>query len=161
MKLSELFELIKSIVSIPGAKTVLIFIVLSLIQISPLKIDPWSWLGSIIGGFTGIKKLEDKVDAVDKKVDKVDKKVDGLDHKVDENDVVTSRVRILRFESELQENRYHSKDSWDQTMQDVIKYEKYVSDHPEFKNGITEPTIEHIREEYKERLVKHDWDKKK
>ena len=86
--------------------------------------------------------------------------MDNLDRKVEENDIVNARVRILRFASEIQDRRFHNKDSWDQTMIDIGKYEQYVIEHPEFKNGITEPTTEFLKQQYKERLEKHDWNKK-
>ena len=144
----------------PGWITVIVLLAMSLIEVSKIKVNPWSAIGHLFGKFLGIKSVSDKVDALENKVDKLKGKVDGLDHKVEENDVVTSRVRILRFESELANDIYHTKDAWDQTMMDVQKYEKYVDEHPKFKNGITEPTIEHIKCEYQERLRKRDWDKK-
>lgn len=155
-----LYDYWTSFVSIPGAKTVLVIALLSAIEISPVKINPWSWIGGLIGKLVGVKAVSDKVDAVEKKVEKCDKKVEELHDEVEENDTITSRVRILRFASEIEGNIFHNKDSWDQTMIDIGKYEKYVSEHPSFKNGITEPTIEYLRAQYKERLEKKDWDKK-
>lgn len=150
---TNLYDWCSTVITIPGVKAALVIALLSAIEIAPIKISPWSWIGGLVGKLVGIKNISDKVDALEKKVDK-------LDHKVEENDIVTSRVRILRFASEIQSKIYHNKDSWDQTMMDIGKYEKYVMEHPEFKNGITEPTIEYIREQYKERLEKHDWDVK-
>lgn len=151
---TTLYDWWDTIISVPGVKTALIVAVLSLVEIAPIKLCPWTWIGSLIGKLVGIKGVSDKVDALERKVD-------GLDHKVEENDIITSRVRILRFAGEIQGGIYHNKDSWDQTMMDVAKYEKYVNEHPDFKNGITEPTIEYIRQQYKERLEKHDWNVKK
>lgn len=155
-----LYEMWNYLISIPGAKTVLIIIILSLVEVCPVKIHPWSWIGELVGKLVGIKKVSEKMDAIEKKVDDLDQKVDGLDRKVEENDTVASRVRILRFASEIMDKRYHNKDSWDQTMIDVGKYERYVSEHPDFKNGITEPTIEYIKQQYRERLERNDWDRK-
>ena len=155
-----LYEMWNYLISIPGAKTVLVIIVLSLVEVCPVKIHPWSWIGGLVGKLVGIKKVSEKMDAIEKKVDDLDQKVDGLDRKVEENDTVASRVRILRFASEIMDKRYHNKDSWDQTMIDVGKYERYVSEHPDFKNGITEPTIEYIKQQYRERLERNDWDRK-
>lgn len=157
---TNLYDWFSTVITIPGVKTALVIALLSAIEIAPIKISPWSWIGGLVGKLVGIKGVSDKVDALEKKFDALEDKVDSLDHKVEENDIVTSRVRILRFASEIQSKIYHNKDSWDQTMMDVAKYEKYVMEHPEFKNGITEPTIEYIREQYKERLEKHDWDVK-
>ena len=133
-----LFELWKTAISIPGVKTALIIILLSVVEICPIKINPWSWIGGLIGRLLGIKSVSDKVDALEKKVD--------------ENQATTIRVRILRFEDELQENKQHSKDSWDQVMDDIRRYELYVTDHPEFKNNITVASTNHISKKYRELL---------
>lgn len=133
-----LFELWKTVISIPGVKTALIIILLSVVEICPIKINPWSWIGGLIGRLLGIKSVSDKVDALEKKVD--------------ENQATTIRVRILRFEDELQENKQHSKDSWDQVMDDIRRYELYVTDHPEFKNNITVASTHHISKKYSELL---------
>ena len=137
----------------PGFYPVVIFIILSLVEVSKIKLNPWTALGTLIGRLLGIKALSDKIDSVTKKVDE-------LDNKIDENDAVAARTRILRFASEIMDRRYHNKDLWDQTMIDIAKYEGYVTAHPKFKNGITEPTIEYIKDQYRERMEKNDWDRK-
>ena len=91
--------------------------------------------------------------------DTLDSKIDAVEAKTDKYYAVSSRVRILRFEDELQEKRKHSKDSWDQVMSDIDYYKKYTEPgkHPDFKNGQTEATIEHIEHGYRERLENKDF----
>ena len=89
--------------------------------------------------------------------DILDSKIDTVNAKGDERFAVSSRVRILRFEDELQEKRKHSKDSWDQAMSDIDYYENYCQAHPKFKNNQTVATVEHIKHGYSERLEKRDW----
>ena len=139
----SLYDWWSSVVSTPGVKTSLVILLLSAVEICPVKLHPWSWLGGLIGKLLGIKAVSDKVDA--------------LEQKVDENQATTMRVRILRFENELQENRLHSKDSWDQCMDDIRRYELYTEKHPEFKNNITIASINHIEKKYEELLEKRAW----
>lgn len=101
-----------------------------------------------------IKTLSDDMNI---RFDALDKKIDTVEAKADENFTVSCRVRILRFEDELQEKRRHSKDAWDQVMSDIDTYEDYCDDHPKFKNNQTAATIEHIKHGYNERLEKKDW----
>ena len=101
-----------------------------------------------------INALSEKVD---ERFDTLDRKIDMVNAKGDERFAVSSRVRILRFEDELQEKRKHSKDSWDQAMADIDYYEAYCQAHPKFKNNQTVATVEHIKHGYGERLEKHDW----
>lgn len=97
-----------------------------------------------------IQKLDDKINSLDRKVNEVDAKGD-------ERYTISARVRILRFEDELQEGKRHSKDSWDQVISDADIYNAYCDTHPGFKNGQTEATVKHIRDEYEKRLEKHDF----
>jgi hypothetical protein len=87
----------------------------------------------------------------------LDDKIAIVEAKADENNTISCRVRILRFEDELQEERKHSKDSWDQAMSDIDVYEKYCDTHPHFKNNQTAATITHIKRGYNERLEKRDF----
>lgn len=119
----------------------IIIIVLSLVQISPLKISPWSWIGGWIGKIIGVKSLSDKIE-------KLDNKVDNLEEKVDKNEAVTARVRILRFGDELRSNVDHSKESFDQVLSDITNYNQYCTDHPKFENDKTVMTTQVIKETY-------------
>lgn len=124
------------------------------------------------GGVVGfieflIKRHDSKVDknkdvliAIDKldwKLQALEKMVTNVDEKGDERYAVSTRIRILRFEDELQEGRRHSKDSWDCIIADCDTYDDYCDSHPKFKNGMTEATVRHIRHGYDERLEKGDW----
>lgn len=136
---NSLYDYWSAIVSIPGVKAVLAMLLLSAVEISPVKINPWSWIGGIIGKLLGIKAVSDKVDALE------------------ENQFAQIRVRILRFEDDFQTGKQISKDSWNQVMDDIDRYEKYTNSHPKFKNNITVATIKHIEKEYNELLEKRAW----
>lgn len=143
----DIMELLKSFSA--GEITLAVVAVLSLIQITPIKIDPWSsllrWIGKKITG-----ELSDKIDALSVKVDK-------LEAKEDERDAVNKRVRILRFEDELQRDQRHSKDSFDQVLGDITEYNEYCNSHPRFRNDQTAQTVEHIRKVYADRLERRDF----
>ena len=85
------------------------------------------------------------------------KEVRMLDEKGDRREAENRRVRILRFEDELQTDLRHSKDSFEQVLDDVTAYDKYCDKHPEFKNNQTVATVNHILKVYNERLEKHDF----
>lgn len=99
----------------------------------------------------------DKFKEIMQAISDLEKKVDLLDAKGEMREAVNKRVRILRFEDELQEDRRHSKDSFAQVMSDITEYESYTERNPSFKNRQTEATIAHISKVYNERLEKHDW----
>lgn len=140
---TTLYDWVNTVIAIPGVKTGIVVLLLSMVEISPVKINPWSWIGEKIGKLLGIKTVSDKVDALEKKVD--------------ENHATTIRVRILRFEDDLQLDKQVSKDSWDQVMDDIRRYELYTESHPEFKNNITIATVNHIKKEYERLLEERAW----
>ena len=137
------YEMFQTVISIPGVKTAAIILLLSIVEISPIKINPWSAVGGWIGKLLGVKAVSDKVDALEKKVA--------------ENQATTIRVRILRYEDEVQNGISHSKDSWNQVMDDIRRYEIYTETHPEFMNNITVASINHLKNKYAELLEERAW----
>ena len=143
-------DIMKLLETISTGDAVLIAVVLlSLIQIAPIKVDPWSWLIRKAGGvLTG---------DIMRKLDELNKKVDRLEAKEDERDAVNKRVRILRFEDELQRDHKHTKDSFDQVLSDITGYNQYCDAHPSFRNDQTAQTVAHIKKVYDARLENHDF----
>ena len=142
-------ELIQELDISLGSVSVFIIVLLSIVQISPIKINPWSKLWKAIGNSLN-HGVMDKVTALDAAVS-------DMDSSIRMNQAVNYRVRILRFCDELQEGRIHSKDSFDQVMSDITGYCNYCRENPNFKNHQTETTIEYIKKVYEERLEKRDW----
>lgn len=106
----------------------------------------------------------EKKDELIKKIDEIQKNMTSLHDEVqcvkEDNErerTVNKRVRILRFEDELQENKRHSKDSFDQVLSDITDYNHYCESHPDFKNDQTAATVAHIKAIYQERLDKRDF----
>lgn len=125
-----------------------------------------TFIGILLGGsflaflqflITRHDSKHDKFKEIMQAIAELEKKVDLLDAKGEMREAVNKRVRILRFEDELQEDRQHSKDSFAQVMSDITEYENYTERNPSFKNRQTEATIAHISKVYNERLEKHDW----
>ena len=112
-----------------------------------------------------IQKLDEKFDEKIAELDnrsnqrneRLDKKIDKLDGELTERGTIECRVRILKFMDEILEGWEHSKDSYNQVMQDITNYERYCAEHPLFKNHQTVATIAHIKADYQERLEKNDF----
>lgn len=117
------------------------------------------------GGFLGFLEFlihrkderDSKHSAVLIAISKLEEKIDKIEAKTDERNAITARVRILRFADDMYSDRKHSKDSWDQCLCDITTYTHYCDTHPEFQNDQTEATANYIRDNYRERLEKHDF----
>lgn len=90
-------------------------------------------------------------------IQKLDEKIDKLDGELSERSAISCRVRILKFMDEILEGWSHSKDSYNQVMQDITNYERFCAEHPLFKNHQTVATIEYIKNDYQEHLEKNDF----
>lgn len=145
----QLVELIKALDISVGELSLYVVLILTMIQIAPIKIDPWSWIARRIGkaiNYEVIKKVED-----------LEAKMNSMEEKAEEREAVNFRVRILRFNDELQDGRKHSKDSFDQVLSDITSYDQYCDTHPKFRNNQTTATVSYIQKCYADRLEKHDF----
>lgn len=118
-----------------------LFVVLTLIQIAPIKINPWSAIAKAFGRAINSEVLE--------KVDKLESELKGVRSGMAEEKAVTCRARILRFGDECLHGQRHTKDHFDQTLRDIATYERYCESHPEFENNVTEITSARIKEIYR------------
>ena len=145
-------------------------VVLSLIQVSPLKVNPWTWiakmaklglkqLGRLLTGdvLDQLTSLETEVAALKGDVAGVQKKMEEMSSSSGEQAAISARARILRFGDEVLHNQKHTKDHFDSVLRDAKMYSRYCASHPDFENGVTEPTIERIKAVYADRLAKNDF----
>lgn len=125
-----------------------------------------AFIGVLLGGgiltfvqflITRHDKRKDELGDIKKAIDALKTEIDKIDKKSDRRDAENRRVRILRFEDELQRGLQHSKDSFDQVLEDITWYTRYCDKDPEFKNDQTAATIEHIHKVYHERLERRDF----
>ena len=117
-------------------------IAMTLVQIAPVKINPWSWLARTIGRAVNaevIKKLDDHITMDDRRC------ADG------------HRTRILHFNNELLRDIDHTKEEFTEVLAEIDAYEGYCREHPEYPNNRAVLAIENIQEVYKERLKRHDF----
>lgn len=84
-------------------------------------------------------------------------KIDGLFLKVEQDSVTSLRRYIFEFSIECRRGIMHTKEEWDQCMQDITDYRRYCARHAEFVNGRSDIAIEQLEETYKKRLEKNDF----
>lgn len=126
-----------------------VVILMTLIQVMPIKINPWSWLAAKIGGALN-KELTDKVDTLQKELK-------SYEAKQDERNAVDCRTRILRFGDEVLYEVKHTKEHFEQILCDIDEYDKYCAAHPDFKNNKTVFTSKRIKEVYEKLLEDNDF----
>ena len=121
-----------------------ILILCTIIQIAPVKINPWSWLAKKLGRAINGEVIE--------KVDKLGEDVQSLRNVCPKIESVSCSTRIMRFGDEILHDIRHSKEHFDQILLDITNYEAYCEQHPKFKNNIAAATIQQIKAVYQKCL---------
>lgn len=127
----------------------LLLVVLTLVQIAPVKINPWSAMAKALGRAINADVLKE-LDGVKRDL-AAHVKVD------DERNADEHRARILRFNNELLRDIPHTKEEFIDVLADIDFYERYCDTHKDYKNNRAVHAIANISRVYDERLQKHDF----
>ena len=122
----------------------ILLILMTLIQVTPIKINPWSWIGRTIGRAINGELLT--------KVDNLSKELADHKEKSAERHATLCRAHILRFGDEVLHGVPHSKEAYDNILLDIDSYEEYCDAHPGYKNNVALATIKHIKKMYQKHL---------
>lgn len=127
----------------------LIAVLLTLVQITPVKIRPWSTIAKAIGRAVNADVLRE-----------IDDVKTGLRNHIqtdDERNADEHRARILRFNNELLRDIPHTREEFIEVLNDIDHYERYCKAHPDYENNRAVHAIANIGRVYDERLQKHDF----
>lgn len=133
-----MLELIKELITNPG---VIIVTVLSCVEIAPIKVNPWSWILSIIRHalYGDIKK-----------------ELQEVKQELTETKVQNWRWNVLDFANSCRNGRRHSHDEWRHTISQLAEYESYI-ERNEITNGVFEEDAKYLREEYQKNSTNNDF----
>lgn len=122
---------------------------MTLIQIAPIKLNPWSALAKAIG-----RAINGEVIT---KVDRLERELLGMKENLEERDAISCRSRILHFGDETIHGVRHTKEHFDQILRDITSYEQYCENHPHFENNTTVLTSRRIKDIYEECMATADF----
>ena len=123
--------------------------VMTLLQIAPIKLNPWSWMAKAIG-----RAINGEVLA---KLGQVEERLDKHITMDDRRTADGHRSRILHFNNELLRDLPHTKEEFIEVLAEIDAYESYCRDHKDYPNNRAVLAIDNIRSTYKDRLKKHDF----
>lgn len=119
----------------------------TLIQIAPIKVNPWSALFNFIGNAIN-KDVISRLDGVQSQLDDLKSRHDKLEQTSERDKADNCRSRILRFADELRRDVPHSEEFFNQILDDITDYERYCDTHPEYKNSKATNAIAKIDKVY-------------
>ena len=146
-------------------------ILAGMIRIPKVEINLWNLIGRTIGRSINkeamdqvdkfSKEMKTQVDDLSKEVasqiDELSRQVEDLE-KADELERVRfARQRILRFNDEILCGQRHSKEHFDEILDDITTYEHYCNSHKDYENDKAILAIETVREVYKQCMKTHDF----
>ena len=121
-----------------------LLILMTLVEITPIKINPWSWIGRKLGRLINGEIIY--------KVDSLTTELADHKEKSEERHATLCRSHILGFGDEVRHGIPHSKEAYDNILIDIDSYEMYCDKHPGYKNNIAVETIKHIKTMYQKHL---------
>lgn len=114
--------------------------VLTLVQLSPIKLDPWTAIAKALGkAFNG---------EVLKEISETKTKLETHIQVDDERAADQHRVRILTFNTELLRGQRHTREDFIDILCEVDAYESYCKSHPEYKNSRCVHAVKNIGRVY-------------
>ncbi len=133
-----------------------IIVLLTLIQIAPIRINPWTAVGKAIGRALNSDVLKD-LDEVKKAQKSTQDRLEAHIKTDDERDADRHRARILQFNNELLRDIPHTREDFIEVLSEIDCYEHYCKTHPDYKNNRAVHAIGNIGRVYDERMKKHDF----
>ena len=122
---------------------------LTLIQISPIKLDPWTALARAIGrALNGdvLRELGETTTTLEAHIQADDRRA------ADQH-----RARILAFNTELLRGQRHTREDFIDILAEIDAYESYCKSHPEYKNSRCVHAVANIGRVYDELLKTGDF----
>lgn len=130
--------------------------ILSLLEVAPIKINPWGALARWAGKAFNAEVLADL-----KAVQEAQKETrDVLDKHIeadDERNADTLRMRILHFNNELLRGDRHTREDFIEILAVIDAYEQYCKNRPNYRNNRASHAIANIGRVYDDRLKLRDF----
>ena len=124
-------------------------VVLFLFEVSPIPINPWSSIAKFFGRAINAELIK-KVDNLQNAVEEIKENHKNFEKGYGEDKATERRIRIIRFNDEILHHMDHSKEHYDQILEDITEYNEYCRTHPEFKNSKAVFAIQNIQRKNQE-----------
>ena len=143
-----MMDIIQQIINFLSSFGLVIFGATALIQIAPIKINPWGFIMNNIRKFLiGDLEKEIKEQREDIRMMKKDFEQEKADNK---------RWNILDYANSCRNGRKHTKDEWHHVISQLKEYEAFIEERG-LENGVIEEEAKYLRKIYAERCEKNDF----
>lgn len=135
----------------------------TLVQISPIKINPWSWIWKMLKllwrGFCRSLNADvlDRLKTLEDEQQEIKSEISAQKALSDKREADGWRTEILRFNMELVKHTKHTREDYIEILDIIDKYEKYCGDHEDYENNRAVHAIANIGRCYDDRLKNNDF----
>lgn len=129
---------------------------LSLLEIAPIKVNPWSAIARGLGRAFNAEVLAD-LKAVQKAQQDTRSALDKHQAADDEYKAECHRAALLAFNTSLLRGELHTQEDFFDAFRHIDQYEDYCRSHPGYKNNRASHAIANIGRVYDERLKARDF----
>lgn len=126
-----------------------LLLLLTFIQIAPIKVNPWSAIVRGIGKALNGDVLK-KLDVLEAGQVEARNRLNEHIRIDDDRNADTHRSRILHFNTELLRGNKHTQEDFVEVLTEIDFYEHYCREHPDYENNRAVLAIENIKRVYKE-----------
>lgn len=141
-------QILEMLVGDGGPIVLTIGLVMTFVQIVPVKINPWdaifAWIGRQLN-----KEVLDKIEVVENRLNEHIKDSE-------EQELKARRTSILDFSSSIMRGANYHREKFEFMMAECDSYEKYCQDN-NIKNGVADASMSEIRRIYHEKLIRNDF----
>ena len=137
----NLFDFVSKMTAgeVAGWGLIVLVLLLSLVQISPLKLNPWDrifgWIGQKVNG-------------------KMQKQLEALQKQVNDLWINAHRQSILTFARECRADFHHAAEEWNHILAVADEYEQYCLRNT-VSNGVVKADTQYIRDLYQQLSREH------
>lgn len=129
---------------------------LTLLEVSRIKINPWSAIAKALGrAFNGdvLKKLE----SMETTQAETRKKLDDHIRQDADRAADMHRARILRFNNELLQSKPHTREEFIDILAEIDTYRSHCRQYEDYPNSRATHAMANIERVYDDRLAKQDF----
>lgn len=137
-------NLLNAVLNYGGAASLFVVLVATVIEITPIKVNPIKWLGSRFNA-TAISHTDELADELKR-----------IDAKIDQHVAEDYRNQIMSFQNECVGKKPHTKEQFARAINMCKRYETYIETN-NLDNGEADEAIEYIRRLYQRRMEKNDF----
>ena len=139
-----------------GYAALVIAVLSTVLEVSKIKVNPWSWLGRKVGKVINGGVISE-LDGIKGEIGEIKRQNEQQDEDRMRDKALDARRRILQFADEIRREVRHSYEHFTNVSEDISFYEHYCKENPNFENDRAKVSIKIINDTYERCMRENDF----